>query len=281
MELLVISFLSIHGVTGQTVLEFQNGDANGYSGCQDISIRNPDADLSYIGAPIGADLGGGAQIKIQSLVRFDEIFGDGATQIPTGSTILSAELHVHADNPGDIPVFHQVLKAWKKEDATWNNPFERNNDVGGIQTDNVESAALGISFGSGRFSRGPRVFDITGFVRLWNAGTPNWGFAWLGGGSDAYTVRASEHATVETRPKLVVTFTSPADSESLLLIHKAVELEVDAKAGNDYQLQVSANGQVWSDLGPVIDGDDRSHSIFERITSTRRFYRMLTNGVAP
>lgn len=272
---MTLSFITC--ASAQTVVQFQNGDANGYDGCNNISIRNPDANANHFGNTIGAD----GQSQIQSLVQFDKIFGNGNNQIPFGSKILSAELQVFSDNPGNIPSFSIVLKSWNKLTATWNNPFNQHNNIGGIQTDNVESSAVRKSFGSGSYPTGSRTFQITEFVQAWSDGTPNLGFAWLAGGDDAYTVRSSEHPTVMTRPKLVVTFQAQPVSASALRIHNAIEVEFDTKVGSNYQLQVSGNTLLWSDLGNPIVGDGHSRSIFERQTSMRRFYRVQTIENAP
>jgi hypothetical protein len=277
----ILAFTIFHCASAQTVIEFQNGNSIGYNGCNNISIRNPDANANHFGNTIGADTGGSSQSQIQSLVQFDNIFGNGINQIPLGSKILSADLQVFSDNPGNIPSFSLVLKSWNKISSTWNNPFSQHNNIGGIQTDNIESSAVRKSFGSGSYSTGLRTFQITEYVQAWSDGTPNLGFAWLAGGNDAYTIRSSEHPTVTTRPKLIVTFQAQPASASALRIHKAIEVEFDTNVGSNYQLQVSGDAHLWSDLGNPIVGDGLTRSIFERQTSMRRFYRVKTIENAP
>lgn len=189
------------------VLEFQNG-VSGYTGCQDAIIVQQDPDEVLTWSFIGVDLPS-SHSELHSLVRFDSILGTGSRRIPPGSKIISARLIVQCNNPGNPPRFHRILIPWTKSSATWNTPFHAGNATPGIQPDGVETSSLGISYGSGTLSMGFQELDITTMVQEWSNGLPNWGFAWLPTGYNAFTVDTSESTTILNRPKLSVTFSPP------------------------------------------------------------------------
>lgn len=253
-------------------LEFQNGSANGYSGCEDICIRHDNPDFHFFGWPLGVDLGGGNDAQIQSLVKFNDIFGNTAARIPLGSNIVSAKLRVYSGNPGNAPRFHRALRSWSKPSATWNSPFLSNNATAGIQGDDIECTSQFLSFGAGNIPTGFHDFEITSFVQQWSNGTPNHGIAWLAGGYDAYTVYPSETEQLNQRPKLIVSFTAPLTGD--VLLHEAVELNFATEQGTLYQIQVSDDIASWADLGTSILGDGNRHSMFERKFGSRRFFRV-------
>ncbi len=190
------------------VLEFQNGVA-GYTGCQDSIVVQQDPDAVLTWSFIGVDLPS-SHSELHSLIRFDSILGTGNRRIPVGSRIISARLIVQCNNPGNPPRFHRILIPWTKSLATWNNPFHTSNSTPGIQPDDIETSSSGISYGSGTLSTGFQQFDITTMVQEWSNGMPNWGFAWLPTGYNAFTIDTSESTTIANRPKLSVTYSPPA-----------------------------------------------------------------------
>ncbi len=69
------------------------------------------------------------------LIRFDNLFGNGAGQIAVGSTVTNATLSIYVtatDNLDYINV-HRMLSTWS-ETSTWNSMSS------GVQTNNVEAA---------------------------------------------------------------------------------------------------------------------------------------------
>jgi hypothetical protein len=102
---------------------FQQG-VNGYTGITDtfISSANPDAAQSVaLDAVLVAD---GSPLS-QGLIRFDNLFGSDAGQVPLGATILSAKLSVvtgvHDGEQSYTEVsLHQLLVPFD-QDSTWNS----------------------------------------------------------------------------------------------------------------------------------------------------------------
>ncbi len=260
---------SIISAAETITLQFYNGDDNNYTGCKDISVRSNNPDTVATGAPIGADQG---SPRIHSLVKFEGIFGDGINQIPLGSRIVSAKLTGYSQNKGNPPRFHRVLIDWEKAKATYNDPFLAHNGQPGIQADNFESTASYLAFGSTNIPNSYHTFDITQFVQTWSDGAPNFGFAWLPTGSNAYTIQSSEHENPLFRPTLEVTFVA---ATSALEILDAVELSFSTVPDMLYQLQVSVDMKTWLDIGDVYIGDGNRHSHFERRQKTKKFYRIL------
>ena len=79
------------------ILTFQQG-ANGYTGTQDAEIFSAQPTTVQdggTGTNISVDNQDGGGVR-QGLVRFDNIFGAGANQIPLGSVINSATLTITA-----------------------------------------------------------------------------------------------------------------------------------------------------------------------------------------
>ncbi len=269
-------------VADTIVVEFQNGDANGYMGCRDVNLRNPGPNTNYLdGRRVGADLGGPGQSAIHGLIKFEGIFGERDNQIPMGAVIVSARLIGYSLNSCNGPNLHRVLAEWRDDTATWNNPFVSRNRMGGIQADDIESTASHASYGPAKLPTGWRTFDITPFVQAWSDGAPNHGVAWLPTGYDAYTIVSSEYGVVAQRPKLVVEYERLATAPTVLTIHQAVELDFVTEANALYQIQVSNDMVTWKDHGSPIVGDGARHSFFERVTGERRFYRIRKSAPSP
>jgi hypothetical protein len=93
--------LLVGSVASGDVATFQQG-LNGYAGCEDTSIRAAYSSYRnrnfggstelYSGGYVGASDGD----RNQFLIRFNDMFGNGANQIPTGAVVNSAELRLYA-----------------------------------------------------------------------------------------------------------------------------------------------------------------------------------------
>ena len=55
-----------------------------------------------------------------SVIKFPNIFGGGASQIPLGSTITSATLTLEVFDEGDDVLVYQLIEAWDEGQVTWN-----------------------------------------------------------------------------------------------------------------------------------------------------------------
>ena len=128
-----------------------------------------------------------------SLVRFEDLIGSGASQIPPGSTILSAVLSYETTNTGEAAELRPMLSPWN-ESLYWSN-FQ------GLSYGGSIAIAPG---GSGRQS-----VDVTSSVQSYANGSPNHGWVFFGVGSDGVEFHSNESSVPGSRPRLEVSFTEP------------------------------------------------------------------------
>ncbi|WP_254512720.1 DNRLRE domain-containing protein [Anatilimnocola floriformis] len=189
---------------------FQNGAdvGNGaYAGTADIQISQANPATAYPTGATAEGLGvvGSATAASQTLLRFDNIFGNGPGQIPLGSIITSAYLDLDVNNDGNGPVFRRMLTGWDANTSTWNSL------TNGIQADDIEArstfgstlnnaAGTGATTGVGTVSVG-----VTTDLQAWSNGAANNGWAimpFAASASDEIRFSASEAVTLADRPKL-------------------------------------------------------------------------------
>jgi hypothetical protein len=204
-------------------------DVNNYTNVQDTRIRAnaPDEDGSLL-ANVFVDwdvAGTSSQNEDQVLVRFDNIIGGAAGQIPANATIHAAMLDVAsmANNAqGAGGQFFSMLSDWNATN-TW-NVF-----VNGIQTDGSEAAttataAAGFAALTPRAQAGFHSFELTPDVQAWASGTrPNYGWAilpWPNGG-DGWGLGLSENVNTNERPRLRVYY-SPGSAASTIVLQTPV-----------------------------------------------------------
>jgi hypothetical protein len=99
---------------------FQEG-VSSYSGTQDTFLEQNTPDTSHDESLVKVE-NDAPQVQ-HGLIRFDNIFGNGAGQIPYGSIINSASLTVEVDNVSSAGAqirLHRMLVTWP-ESATWNS----------------------------------------------------------------------------------------------------------------------------------------------------------------
>ncbi|TWU41147.1 Calx-beta domain-containing protein [Novipirellula artificiosorum] len=129
--------------------------------------------LIHVEGPGGPGIG-----EAQGLLRFDNIFGSGAGQIPLGAVISFAGLQVDVDSVGANVALHQMLVDWSQSTASWDS------FGGGIQTDGVEAEALAEALLGG----GSGFANVTSTVQDWSDGDSNYGwslFSTLGGAANS------------------------------------------------------------------------------------------------
>ncbi|MGF1582846.1 MAG: DNRLRE domain-containing protein, partial [Gemmataceae bacterium] len=190
------------------VLEFRDGQ-DGYTGTADTQLLEGDATT-----PRGSDNGilvdfDPGSINGHGLVRFDDIIGNAANQIPVGSTVFSAELVLHTFNTGDGGTFHRMVSAWDEATATWDS-FS-----GGIQADGSE-AAVAFNSQAGNDTGSPNVptqsgsYDVTADIQAWANGETNNGWAFLPyqDRTDGWEFYTSDFADLGARPLLRVTLSN-------------------------------------------------------------------------
>ena len=221
---------------------FQQG-LNGYAGCADTTLRAdaPTADNSSA-ATLTVDLDTTGGLPAQALVRFENLFGTDAGQVPANATILSAKLVLWTgsganDISATLTGAHRMLAAWSATD-TWDSL------TGGVSADGTEAAGTASFTLVPSLGNAPAIFDVTGDVAAWLAGAANRGWALLPQGTDGWVSASSESATAGQRPMLEIAYTVPVAAG-----YAAWQL---AKFG-------SGAGQAGSLAGDDPDGDGASN----------------------
>jgi hypothetical protein len=191
--------LGTGGTIGGGQVVFQNG-VNGYSGTADTEIRfsDPTGDLSGDGSINidGADDGG----RVQALIGFDDIFGNGPGQVAWDATILDATLTFNVTNVGGTTTMHRMLIPWSETD-NWNT------FGGGVNADGVE-AAVAIDATPDFGNTGDRVVSVTQAILDWQSdpvGNPNYGWALLSTSTNGTDFGSSENPSTGNRPELIIT----------------------------------------------------------------------------
>jgi hypothetical protein len=172
--------------------------------------------------------------RARALLRFDDIFGSGAAQIPFGATINSATLIIRTDDPSAGTMrLYKMLVDWNEATTTWNTLN------GGIDdgTNDVEATFL-TTFDVAGDEEADSI-DITAQVQDWARGVPNYGFAFIpSSATDGWDFDTSESGTETQRPSLLVTFTVPRDPCSILQQPQPVTVN----EGQPFSISVGASG---------------------------------------
>ncbi|TAL13198.1 MAG: DUF4347 domain-containing protein, partial [Aquabacterium sp.] len=184
---------------------FQEG-VSGYTGTQDTHLSKANSTTSY-GSNASLIVDDGSPNDENVLIRFDNIFGNGAGQIPLGSTITSATLTIYVTNhdAADTVEIYRMLASWS-ESSTYSSMS------GGVSPDGSE-ASSSVLYSLDAGGSGSQVFTgLASALQAWSDGAANYGFL-IGTGTssaDNYTFVSSEGATAAQRPLLTVTYTAPA-----------------------------------------------------------------------
>lgn len=186
-----------------TTLEFRQG-VDGYSGAHDTYL-----DEAAPNTPRGWSILHVVNSfpTAQMLIRFDNIVGGTASQIPAGATVHAAKLvlvtgrnSLLSDESDSTHFAHCMMTDWS-ESTTWNSA------VDGISMDDVEAKT------NSEFEVVPNVlgawaiFDVTESIQAVVNGTAaNQGWMLRQDGMDAWRAYSSEAVSIEDRPLLIVTF---------------------------------------------------------------------------
>jgi hypothetical protein len=195
--LLLIGFAA----QGQT-FTFREG-VSGYIGTQDTELRSNTTTPQGSNPSITVDQEDAGEVT-QGLLRFDDMFGNNAGQIPVSANtvIFSATLTLNQidDTVGTIS-FHRMLTDWDEGTAIWSD-FGGN----GVQQDNVESVVTPDGTFSGIFgTNGLKDLDVTASLQAWYANPDsNLGWVILNSATNGWDFTTSENATIDVRPQLRV-----------------------------------------------------------------------------
>ena len=186
-------------------LTFKQG-INGYSGTVDTFIHGGTPDTNNSAATElnvdNEDLGG----KVQSLIRFDDIFGSQPGQIAWYDTINSAFLELEVTGSGgDSLQIYEMLQNWT-DSATWNSLGN------GIQADGVEAATTSVAT-TAFVNPGKLTIDVTASLQAWQANpNANYGWAFLSTGTDGVDFYSAEGGNA---PRLVVDVNQDSNTVNL------------------------------------------------------------------
>jgi hypothetical protein len=102
---------------------FRQG-VNGYAGATDTVINSANPDAAHGLSPDAVLVADGSSLS-QGLIRFDNLFGPDAGQVPLGATILSAKLSIVTGLYGDEQSFTEMslhpLSVPFNQESTWNS----------------------------------------------------------------------------------------------------------------------------------------------------------------
>ena len=265
---------------------FRRG-VNGYTKAYDTRIRQnaPDSNYSTVTAMyIDAGVTGTTDPE-QILLRFDDLVGSAASQVPPGSRVEAAVLDVASvvgNAPGAGGNFHALLKPWQDTTSTWN--WWGN----GIQADDVEAAivptmTLGNSSLTPKVQGGFHSLDVASDVQAWVRGTQT-NYGWVGlpwpGGTDGWGIATAESTIERNRPQLRVYYT-PISSVPIALLPPVcsptrVQLRFTGAPGATCTIRRAADFVgAWSVLGTATVGPDGS-AVFndDSPAGTAAFYRV-------
>ncbi|HEY5763402.1 MAG TPA: DUF4347 domain-containing protein, partial [Rhodocyclaceae bacterium] len=189
---------------------FQQG-VNSYAGTQDTTLweETPDA-TSGANTTFDVDLDANLGFESQSILRFDNIFGAGADQIPLGAIIDDVQVVLTTNgtsNTTDTINLYRMLVDWNESTATWNTlTGGLNSGVDYLAT--ADASLTGV--GDGVAANVDAIFtgaNLVATLQAWSDGaTSNYGWAVLNSGTDGITFRSSETGTLTYRPELIVTW---------------------------------------------------------------------------
>ena len=233
---------------------FRQG-AGGYTDAHDTYIEQTNPSATHgTGTILVAD---GSPFS-QGLIRFDNIIGPGASQVPQGVTVLSAKLlmltgSTAGDSSTTTSHIHRMLASWS-DSSTWNSL------VGGVSLDNVEASA------AADFTLLPNalniwaIYDVSDAIQAFaNDPTMNHGWVIQPSGTDGWRCASSEAASVNDRPLLEITYDPTSCRASLsqqpLAQHVAVgqtlHLSVGAAGGPPLSYQWKKDNVALFDGGSI------------------------------
>ncbi len=226
-------------------VQLQNG-LNGYTGTIDRKIdeRNdpvpPALALTFDGATrtqMGLDgYTAGSSPDAQALVRFENLIGNGANQIPANATILNAELRVvtstagaaQSDGPWGVAQLLQPFGTGSPGTRYFGTGTVGGNGIDGYTCNGCSLGSRGAWWEDGYTKRPLSAYganwqgevataDVRAIVQNWANGEANngvviqTGFSGspvTGATSDGWNILTTGHPLVDNRPKLSITYTT-------------------------------------------------------------------------
>ncbi len=215
---------------GDTAVSFQEG-VDGYASTQDTHLDEFTPDTSYPSqTTVEVDLSNGGGGQEHALIRFDNLFGSGAGQIPLGSTIISATLTLDVSDESSASAtisLHRMLATWS-ESSTWNSM------TSGISINDVEASSTADATIPNPGSTGSKVIvGLENTLQAWSDGATNHGWAIISDNGNGLEFSSSENGTTSLRPQLTVEYrTTGGDIMTGLVGLWNVDANADDSSGN-------------------------------------------------
>ncbi|MDA0657448.1 MAG: DNRLRE domain-containing protein [Planctomycetota bacterium] len=230
-------FLITSGVTVVTIVDgdvlvrsFQD-DVDGYQGTKDTYLDSslPDLEFGFASSVIAdeergeVDLQNGDARPVQGLIRFDDMFGTGISQVPNGSKIFSAFLTVNVVSPSPLSKvrFFAMQQGWDEGTSTWSSPQGSTGAsvINGVTPDGVEASAE-----IDAIVIDPSVAGLVDIplnaetIQAWaNGSLPNFGWAIISDSADGWSFSSSDDflSIIPQPPKLTILYTAPTGQGTL------------------------------------------------------------------
>ncbi|MDY6839027.1 MAG: DNRLRE domain-containing protein, partial [Thermodesulfobacteriota bacterium] len=270
-----------------TAVTFQEG-VNAYSGTHDTFLQE-DAPANVNGSldewEWDDDDPNGSNNRNYGLIRFDDIFGSGADQIPEGSQIVSAILTYTVFDEGVTGDVREMLTDWDESDNL-------TSVCDGSCDEGIEYGTLSIGSAPAS-SAGTYDVDVTSSVQAWAIDPPS-NMGWIivppsppgdaGGGAQ---VRSSEYASTALRPKLTVDHVlpievpeAPTGLSATALSGTEVGLVWADNSNNEtsFEVERSTDGGPFSLLA-VVRANSESYADTELNPETDYCYRVRSNNI--
>nr|WP_321455483.1 DUF4347 domain-containing protein [uncultured Cohaesibacter sp.] len=136
------------------------------------------------------------------LLLFDNLFGNGAGQVPAGATINDVSLWIYVlstDSATQVTV-HEMLSSWD-ETSTYNSL------VDGVAADDVEASSTVLATIDAGVEGWIKIDGLVDLVQSWADGGTNHGLAFVSQGADNWMFASSEYGTLSMRPHLAIDYT--------------------------------------------------------------------------
>ena len=244
--LVTAALFAAASVASAGIYTFQDGDANAYDGCAAtfilLNTQPPPADnrsdtnygtATTVQTENQSSGGGVTEGKKSALVRFDDIIGSGAGQVPASAQwVYRAYVTLRTgnatwDNSPDINAIYPILKDWAELQATYNSRLTATpwgtpglgagDDHGATASDAFAPSVINTNYN----------FDVTPAARDIVQGlTPNYG--WIvrdTTGADGASYHSDNSSTQAYRPKLTVeTMPNPVGGTDRALFQQGTTL---------------------------------------------------------
>ena len=174
------------------------------------------------------------------LIKFPNIIGNQAGQIPTGAEILEANLTLYCTNPGNNQRAYLLLEDWVETSTTWLNRISGIPWASAGATPPSRDTSFYETFSC--TSTGSKTFNATRFVQSWSSGANNFGIVIVPTSTNGVQYSTKE-AALANRPLLTVTY-----RYNPVWHFNQTELVSGTKNSASFQLNLSSGEYEWNCL---------------------------------